>query len=153
MNCEDYEARISELLDLELNTAGSAELFLHLSTCEKCRTFFRSNVRLHNSLALSAANPLSEFRPRGIQPRWSKRGIPMKSHKGPVAQVLRRRYSISIAATVVLLLTIIAGTATISTSLVSPARVVETKVQETVYLVQLPQVEISGSYTNELKSN
>jgi predicted anti-sigma-YlaC factor YlaD len=153
MNCQEYEVRISELLDLELNTTGSAELFLHLSTCERCRTFFRSNVRLHNSLAHSAANSLSESRARGIQPRWSKRGIPMKPHRRPIAQVFRRRYSISIAATVLVLLAIIAGTATISTSFVSPVQVVERKVQETVYVVQLPQVEINGVYANTVKSN
>ena len=153
MNCQEYEEQIGGLMDLELGTTESAALFLHLSTCEKCRMFFRSNVRLHNSFALSAANSLAERKDRDSQPGWLKRGIPVKSPRGPIAQVFRRRYSISIAATVFLLLTIIAGTAAISTTFISSPRVVERKVQETVYVVQLPQVEINGFYPNAVKSN
>ena len=77
----------------------------------------------------------------------------MKLHTGPISQVLRRRYSVSVAATVLLLFAIIAGTVTISTSVFSPPRIVEKKVQETVYVVQLPQVEINASYANLVKSN
>jgi predicted anti-sigma-YlaC factor YlaD len=153
IDCQEYELLISELLDLELSKTGSVELFLHLSTCENCRTFFLSNVRLHNSLVFSAANSRREARDRGFQPSWSKQGVPAKSHRGPIAHVFRRRYSISIAASALLLIAIIAGTATISTSFVSPARVVEKKVRETVYVVQLPQVEINGYYSNGVKSN
>ena len=153
MKCQEAEAKISELLDLELDETGSAELFLHLSSCPQCRTFYRSGMRLHNSIVRSSASSFSEFRTRVAKPHWLMQRLPMRLRSGPVAQVLRRRYSISLTTLVLLFAAMIAGTAAISTSVVSPPRVVEKKVQETVYVVQLPQVEINGSYVNAVKSN
>ena len=153
MKCQEAEARISELLDLELDEIGAAELFLHLGTCQSCRTFYRSGMRLHNSIVHSSANSIADSRIRGKKSRWLMQRLPMKLHTGPISQVLRRRYSVSVAATVLLLFAIIAGTATISTSVFSPPRIVEKRAQETVYVVQLPQVEINASYANAVKSN
>jgi predicted anti-sigma-YlaC factor YlaD len=42
MYCEQYQERISELLDTELTPEGEAEVYGHLAGCSLCRDFFRS---------------------------------------------------------------------------------------------------------------
>ncbi len=39
MNCEQYQEYVSQFIDGELNTAGEASLFHHLSSCDNCRGF------------------------------------------------------------------------------------------------------------------
>jgi hypothetical protein len=153
MDCQQYEAEITELLDCELDAVRSSNLFLHMGGCERCRSFIGDVLRLRNSLASSSGVAISEYPIQGREPRSFKRGIPMEPFHGPVSQVLRKRFTISVAASVLLISTIIAGSATLSTLFAPPARVIEKKVQQTVYVVQLPQVEVHGFYADHVKSN
>jgi predicted anti-sigma-YlaC factor YlaD len=46
MNCENYQRQISQLLDNELSRGDWSTLFAHLTTCNECRMFFESSMRL-----------------------------------------------------------------------------------------------------------
>jgi predicted anti-sigma-YlaC factor YlaD len=48
MTCDEYQLRISMLLDGEVAAADSGEIFNHLGSCTECRLFW------HNVLALNA---------------------------------------------------------------------------------------------------
>jgi predicted anti-sigma-YlaC factor YlaD len=53
MNCEQYQEQISQFMDGELLPAPETELFVHLGSCEQCRTFLKDALALRNTLALT----------------------------------------------------------------------------------------------------
>ena len=153
MKCEEYEEQISELLDQELDDGRSRNLFAHLSGCEACRGFFDSVQKLRETLrdsALTSHQGVEEWRAHHHPARTE---FPMVGDKLRVTRLFRKRYSISVAATILLLFAAIGGTALVSSSFRPAPRVVERRVQETVYVLQLPQVEIKGYYSGSVKSN
>ena len=153
MKCEEYEEKISELLDRELDMSRSGQLFAHLSTCEGCRTFFNSIQHLRGSLLDGALIHEPGRLEARMQRHFPKIAISANPDRHPVGRIFRKRYTISVAATILFLCTIIAGTALVSTSFIPTPRVVERRVHETIYVLQLPQVEIKGYYSGAVKSN
>lgn len=50
MDCEQYQQQISELIDIQLSENESSKVYRHLSTCSGCRSFFRSCIRVKETV-------------------------------------------------------------------------------------------------------
>lgn len=153
MKCEEYEEQISELMDRELDSRRSRELFAHLGGCEACRGFFDSVQQLRESLLDSALTGNVATGEKRIHDYRPGKSIFVIGDKLPARRLLQKRFSISVTAAILFLCVIIGGTAVVSNSFLPEPRVVERRVQETVYVLQLPQVEINGYYSGSVKSN
>jgi predicted anti-sigma-YlaC factor YlaD len=67
MTCQSYQQQTSALLDGELVSARSGDLFAHLAGCESCRTFLADltalNRRVQAGLRAETFSPPREARP------------------------------------------------------------------------------------------
>jgi predicted anti-sigma-YlaC factor YlaD len=67
MTCQHYQQQSSALLDGELVSARSVDLFAHLAGCESCRTFLADltalNRRVQAGLRAETFSPPLEARP------------------------------------------------------------------------------------------
>ncbi len=50
MSCDDYQRKISKLIDGEVQQAESAEVFAHLAECPACRNFYHDLQNVSSSL-------------------------------------------------------------------------------------------------------
>ncbi len=50
MNCQTTKEQISQFLDTELRSVELQSMFLHLSECEECRTFFIQTKEIHDGV-------------------------------------------------------------------------------------------------------
>lgn len=153
MKCEHYEERISQYVDRELDDAKTRELFLHLGTCYECQGFLRSLLLLRDSIrrdvAVAASKSL-DARMKNIVPGNASR---MVGDRRGLSRFLGKRISVSAAVAVVVLIALFASSAFVATTFFAEPQIVEKKVQETIYIVQLPQVEVKGYYPTTTKSN
>ena len=131
MTCEEYQARISRLLDGELSSEQSPEVFTHLGTCRECRSFYHRLQNLNASLEQvrqvgipPSASPLRLVFPKKstlMQRLWSNR-ITVRL---PVAAVLLLALALS------LIFSVQRGTAPVE--------------RETVYLTKLPEIVVTAN--------
>lgn len=153
MKCEEYQGWISQYLDHELQDTKSNELFLHLGTCPDCREFLNSLLLLRDSLRreiVIAAPKSLDARMKNI---ISKRGFQMARDRKALSRIVGKRISVSVVAAIFVLVLVATSTAFVASTFFVEARIVEKKVQETIYVVQLPQVEVKGYYPASTKSN
>jgi anti-sigma factor RsiW len=87
MNCEQVQEYISQFIDGELLPTAEAELFIHLGTCEHCRTFLKDVLSLRNTLALAPQSPV----PASLDRRVLMQNYPTK--KKTIHQNLFQRYT------------------------------------------------------------
>ncbi len=64
MSCAEYQSDISEYLDAELHPSSEAQLFRHLGTCEACRVFMASCLRLRSALLSDTVHTPESFNAR-----------------------------------------------------------------------------------------
>ena len=151
MKCEEYQERISQSVDDELDEALSSELFFHLSSCGECKIFFRRVMQLRQ--AMLNATPLAvppSLVPR-VHPIASKMKFPISTDRLPIAQFWRKRISLSLSAALVLMVIISAVTVAVSSPFFFTPSLGVKKAQETVYVLQLPQVEVKEYDPNQTR--
>jgi len=153
MKCEEYQGWISQYLDRELDESASPELFMHLGTCQECRRFLNSLLLLRESIRrdTTVAVPKSlEVRMKNLA---SRKGSKMAGDRKALSRFLGKRISVSVAAAMFVLMALVASSGLLATTFFKEPQIVEKKVQETIYIVQLPQVEVKGYYPTTTKSN
>lgn len=153
MKCEEYQGWISQYLDRELDDTTSRELFLHLGTCPDCRGFLHSLLLLRDSMRREIAVAAPKSLDARVKNVVSGRGSQMAGDRRALSHFLGKRISVSVVAAIFVLVALVASTAFVASTFFTEAQIVEKKVQETIYIVQLPQVEVKGYYPTTTKSN
>jgi anti-sigma factor RsiW len=153
MKCEDYQEWISQYLDRELDDKTSRELFLHLGTCTDCRGFLHSLLLLRDSMRGETAPTAPGSLDARMKNIASRKGSQMARDRRAISHFLGKRISVSVTAAMFVLMALIASSAFLATTFFTEPQIVEKKVQETIYIVQLPQVEVKGYYPTTTKSN
>ena len=103
MNCEEYQQQVSKLLDNALERTKTPDVFNHLSTCEGCREFFDSTMRIRRAIQSAAPLPMSEamdadvLRHAMAQSQWAH-------DRGPVQRLSQHRSLLSRISTFALLI-------------------------------------------------
>jgi hypothetical protein len=54
MNCDEYQQKVSEFIDEELDSREIRMLFTHLGSCDACWRYYRRIERLHATMGSSA---------------------------------------------------------------------------------------------------
>lgn len=153
MKCEEYQEWISQYLDHELHDTTSRELFLHLGTCLDCRKFLNSLLVLRDSIdreMIIAAPKSLDVRMKNI---ISKRRFQLVGDRKALSRIVGKRISVSVVTAIFVLAVVITTSAFVASRFFTEAHIVEKRVQETIYVVQLPQVEVKGYYPATTKSN
>ncbi len=153
MKCEEYQWWINQYVDHELDDTTSQELFLHLGTCPECRGFLHSVLLLRESLRREIAVAVPQSLDARMKNIVSRRGSQIAVDRRALSHFLGRRISVSVVAAFFVLLALVASTAFVASTFFTEVQIVEKKVQETIYIVQLPQVEVKGYYPAAIKSN
>jgi predicted anti-sigma-YlaC factor YlaD len=126
MTCDEYQLKISALLDGEVAAADSGEIFNHLGSCTECRLFW------HNTLALNAQLEIA-----GTQ-EVQRMEVPQLPKNIPTASawwnrpIQLRTYTVSLILCVLISLSFLAGR----------SRVFSTP--ETIYITKLPAVVVTS---------
>jgi anti-sigma factor RsiW len=69
--CEEYQEIVSAYVDGETSAEETAEIFFHLGTCDECRTFMTSLLRL--DAFLQTSEDAATRRPAAAkQPLWKR---------------------------------------------------------------------------------
>jgi anti-sigma factor RsiW len=146
MTCEGYQEEVSQLVDNELGERESPALFAHLSTCNECKGFLHSTLRLraglHEDATLLAPNHLDKKVLSTTPAR--KRSEPDRAATRRI--LWKRRVSMPLPAAVlvmVLLMALIAATSSLWYPALHPQP--ETHAQM-VYVTTFPTVEVDGYY-------
>jgi len=153
MECLEYQQELSSLIDGEADGEHAASLFAHLGRCEGCRAFFHSAIRLRDSFAAIRGRELAgeggmERAARHRQ-QWEN-GRPSRNR---IVRLVRRRFTTSVVAGLLVCILFCALGVGLSSLLRPSPQVVERRVQETVYVLQLPPVEVNAVYGNIVKAN
>jgi anti-sigma factor RsiW len=146
MACEGYQEQISQLVDNELGERESPALFAHLGTCEVCRRFLHTTLRLRAELQedepLLASSRLDQ-KAMGIAPSAKRYVLDRSAARSFVG---RRRISLPLPAAALLTLLLVALMAATS-SLWYPTLHPEAVPRvQTVYVTTYPTVEVDGYY-------
>jgi anti-sigma factor RsiW len=97
MSCDDYQQRVSEFVDEELDPGEIRPLFQHLSTCDTCWTYYRRVERLH----AVASRPVQKQEIEDNEPTPSTRRVPESLEDqsvSPPEQWLAKRQAMTPAA-------------------------------------------------------
>jgi len=146
MTCEGYQEQVSQLVDNELGEREPPALFAHLSTCDECRRFLHTTLRLRAGLQEDApvlASSRLDQKVMGIAPS-AKRYVADRS--AARSFVGRRRISLPLPAAalvMVLLVALMAATSSLWYPTLHPHAVARA---QTVYVTTYPTVEVDGYY-------
>jgi len=146
MTCEGYQEQVSQLVDNELGERESPALFAHLSTCNECKGFLQSTLRLRAGLyedaTLLAPNQLDE-KVLSTAPARKR----SESDRPATRRILwKRRVSMPLPAAVLMMVLVMALIAATS-SLWFPALYPQPETHaQTVYVTTFPAVEVDGYY-------
>ena len=130
---DQYQEQISRLIDNDLRGEDSAPLFTHLASCQECRDFIHSSLKLRSGLASDLLAMPARVDKMLLQ-RFSSPAIP----KPRSSQSLWNRQVTMRLPVVALLLCLIAVGAVLAFSGRSPFYE-----PETVYVTRLPAVVIT----------
>ena len=126
MTCDEYQLKISALLDGEVAAADSAEIFNHLGNCPACRLFWHNLHALNAQMEIADSQTLHRIEvpqlPKNtpVIPAWWNRPMPI------------RAYAVSLILCVLISLSFLAGR----------SRVFSTP--ETIYITKLPAVVVTS---------
>ena len=148
MKCDEYQEQVSALIDAELGDRSSPLLFEHLAGCVDCRSFLDSALQLRHLMYLGASPELAAA-PKDVR---LNAGLQMSADR-PAVRYLKRKISMSVATAAALIVLFAGSSAFFAAHYYSKPKIVERQIQSTVYMVQLPQVEIKDYYPPKVKSN
>ena len=123
MNCESCQKHISELIDNELSTNDSVKVFAHLSECQTCRLFFRSCMRMKESVQALSIDSLHE--PEQEQTSW-----------------FRRYLRVPLPAAAVFILLLIAGLFGTSLNFLQDHDMTDVEQHQIIYISEHPEIEV-----------
>ena len=126
MTCDEYQSRISALLDGEVAATDSGEIFNHLGSCTECRLFW------HNTLILNAQledTGRMEVSPAEL-PRIVNSPLPVSGWWNRPIRI--RAYAVSLILCALISLSFLVG----------KSRVFSTP--ETIYITKLPTVVVTS---------
>jgi anti-sigma factor RsiW len=140
MSCDEYQVKVSVMMDNELSDSEGEELLSHLGNCRACRQEFRSQLALRSGLKedvpLLAPRELDEK----VLGRLHEAGRPSAAGRRLGAAIWRRTVSMPLPLAAVLAgLLLVAGLGL--TSVWSPFATPQVRV---VYVTMLPTVEVQG---------
>jgi predicted anti-sigma-YlaC factor YlaD len=151
MTCEGYQEQVSQFIDNELEERDAPALFSHLSTCEECRGFLRTTMRLRAGLQeqapLLAPNHLDE-KVMGARPA-SKRFAPDRVAIPGVTPTIvwKRRISLPVPVAAVVIVLLMLGSIALSSLWFRGS---EPGYQtQTIYVTTLPAVEVQALYPQQ----
>ena len=126
MTCDDYQLKISMLLDGEIAASDSGKIFSHMGNCTDCRLFWHNTLVLHGQLETIRSHAAQ----RTTTPWIPKR---MSTHSAWWNRpILLRAYAVSLILCVLISLSFLAGR----------SRVFSTP--ETIYITKLPAVIVTS---------
>lgn len=152
MTHEFFQEQISVFVDHELAREAEVELFSHLSTCKDCRDYFTAVLKLRSSLMKDAMNDsqrIKELKETSVHP-----SIYSSSASRPALHTFRRRgisivkrkLTLPLAAVIAAFVLTVAGSVGVSSRFFRTEKVVERDISHTVFVMQLPEVEVKGYY-------
>ncbi len=145
MTCEHFQEQISELIDNELACEAEPELFSHLGTCTDCRGYFAAVLKLRSSLVMDALNDsqqIKRLKEASIHPLIHSSAV----NRPAVHSFAKRKLSIPFAALIAVFVLTVAASIGVSSKFFRTEKIVEREVPHTVYIMQLPEVEVKGYY-------
>lgn len=142
--CEQYQEDVSAYVDGELGDKEMSELFFHLGTCGKCRTFMTSVIRLGSFLQ---SNEPARRRVKTTMPAEQSQG---RAQRHPI---WKRTFDVSypVAAAAAALMLISGSLFFIPKA--QPATVVNKTQIAYVYIPSLPAVDVVASPLPVEKTN
>lgn len=101
MECSEYEALISAMLDGELSREEESALHTHLKTCERCRNYLALMRAIQGAAEADAPDPPADLSGRIMAS--VRAAAPQKKKKGRILGIPVRSLALAAAAAVVLL--------------------------------------------------
>jgi len=123
MNCETYQKHISQLIDNELSDNDGVNVYDHLSECETCRVFFRSCLKIKDSIQTMSHDGLHE-----------------SAHEQ--ASWLKRYLRVPLPAAAVFIVVMIAGMFGTSLNFFQDREPVDVEHQQIIYISEHPEIEV-----------
>jgi predicted anti-sigma-YlaC factor YlaD len=86
MTCDDYQIKISSLLDGEVPAADSGEIFSHMGSCADCRLFWHNTLALNGQLEIVSRQVARQITVSSMPKRtstisaWWNRPIPIRAY-------------------------------------------------------------------------
>jgi predicted anti-sigma-YlaC factor YlaD len=126
MTCDEYQLKINALLDGEVDSSASGEIFAHMGSCPDCRLFWHNMLTLNAQLEIGGMQEVqqteaSQF-PKNIPMAfaWWNRPMPI------------RAYAVSLILCVLISLSFLAGRSRLFGS------------SDTIYVTKLPPVIVTS---------
>ncbi len=123
MKCETCQKNISELIDNELSDNDGANIYGHLSECGTCRVFFRSCLKIKDSIQTMSYDSLHESAQE--QAGW-----------------LKRYLRVPLPAAAVFIVLMIAGLFGTSLNFFQDRESVDVGHQQIIYISEHPEIEV-----------
>ncbi len=146
MNCEQQQELISQFIDQELNPKDDGKLFLHLSTCHECRSFFRSTLKVRESLRADIEQASPKSLDSLIQTSSGKIDSRATSRLSRYLWIHQRSITMSVRKAVAVLALAICGSVLLSLFVFKQNAFFPERKTPTEYVISLPQVEVVGYY-------
>ncbi|MDE3058516.1 MAG: zf-HC2 domain-containing protein [Bacteroidota bacterium] len=145
MTHEHFQEQISSFVDHELPHNAEPELFSHLSSCEACREYFASVLKLRSSFVKDVMS--DSLRGKGLKEANIHPAIHLSAvNKPAVRSFVKRKLSLPLAAVLAAFVLTVAASIGVSSKFFRTEKIVEREVPHTVYVMQLPEVVVKGYY-------
>jgi predicted anti-sigma-YlaC factor YlaD len=150
MTCDQIQESLSQFIDHELDHEAMAGSFAHLGTCDACRAFFQSALRIRSEIVTAPALRVPDGLDARVQRLWKRRDV-SPARRIRFADVWRMRFTVptpAAAAVILLVVTLMVSTLV----MFDRGHSVRETAAESEYTLTLPTVEIQGTYPEAQKS-
>ena len=142
MTCDEYQEKVSALIDNELADHESELLFTHMSGCAECRATLRSELELRANLR----EDIPPLAPRELDARVltaAKNRRPTEPDRPAFpAMIWQRRLSMRIPVVAAAVFVLIFGSVLLSSMWAESNQTADVRRIQTVFLTAVPAVEV-----------
>jgi anti-sigma factor RsiW len=144
MSCAQFQQQISTYIDGETDDRDAGVLFTHLSGCDDCRAFLQTTLQLQRVIAAFPTPDVSGALDRRVLRIPDRATTQRPAIRVWLEELWKRRIAIPLPAAVTTLLALVLTAAFALSLALRSDRTSVTARPETVYIMEMPAVEIQG---------